>query len=166
MPPWLAHDHLDTSLPTMSCLLACHLLTPHLPPVAFFEYPPFASLILTCRQQALRAHMVQLFYAHIHAAGGGPLAARQVDLMQLQHYCSLEAFGHLPRNLSLRLVAAPTCARQQVSSSITITDPMPCRTLTIQARLLRSSWEEILDWQAPLPNFRSSLHALIMQAPS
>ncbi|CAE7687544.1 Eif4e1b [Symbiodinium microadriaticum] len=50
----------------------------------------------------------------------------KVDLMQLQHYCSLE-----------------------VSSSITITDPMPCRTLTIQA---------------PLPNFRSSLHALIMQA--
>mmetsp|Transcript_37593 Transcript_37593/g.70099 ORF Transcript_37593/g.70099 Transcript_37593/m.70099 type:complete len:234 (-) Transcript_37593:210-911(-) len=50
----------------------------------------------------------------------------KVDFLQLQHYCGLE-----------------------VSSSITITDPMPCRTLTIQASH---------------PNFRSSIHTLIAQA--
>lgn len=50
----------------------------------------------------------------------------KVDLFQLQHFGGLE-----------------------VSSSITITDPMPCRTLTLQAMQ---------------PNFRSALHALIAQA--
>ncbi|CAJ1392427.1 unnamed protein product [Effrenium voratum] len=50
----------------------------------------------------------------------------KVDLFQLQQYGGLE-----------------------VSSSITITDPMPCRTLTLQA---------------PKQNFRTALHCLIMQA--